>query len=274
MKTAVKILRHFLLTLIPVFGCIAISAQAKIPSDIFQNVTSNNLFSEVLNEERTLFIYLPESYTEEKSYPVLYLLDGEMTGPYEEALTTVKGSDIREHIIVGIKTNINRNRDMIPVKIETREGSGGAEQFLKFLTSELIPFINSNYRTSGFNILYGASNAGLFTIYALLKAPESFDAYLSSSSMIGHCPDYMNKLAEQTEPGLLDHKILYIHWGMKDYFPQVTEYLPGYYKKLIGLFEGSLITDIKGLAEGEHVPPGGILEGMKFIYENVNSTPE
>ncbi len=261
-----KVKLSCLLILIFILHIENINAQDTNPSDVFENVIQKKIHSKVLGEERTLFIYLPDNYNEQASFPVLYMLDGEMIEPYREAVNCVKGIDFEEHIIVGIKTKVNRNRDMIPEKIEAREGSGGAEYFLKFLISELKPFMDKNYKTSGFNILYGASNAGLFTIYALLQSPADFDAYISSSSMIGHCSGFMYDLAAKTNPELLDGKILYIHWGMKDFFTQATEYLPDYYEMLTETFSGYLKSDIEGLEEGEHVPAGGIVAGMKFIY--------
>ena len=40
-----------------------------------------------------------------------------MIEPYCEVLSCVNGIEIEEHIIIGIKTIVNRNRDMIPEKI-------------------------------------------------------------------------------------------------------------------------------------------------------------
>ncbi len=133
--------------------------------------------SAVLHEERTLLIRLPFDYaTSDKRYPVLFKLDG---GGYIFVQTVgavgyLADNDhgVPDHIVVGI-VNTNRVRDMDPDK--------GADNFLRFLKDELLPFIDANYRTNGFRILCGQSASSFFTVYSLLREPEAFDGYVLSS---------------------------------------------------------------------------------------------
>ena len=260
----------YLLLLLMISGTLEAYSQEQTPADKFEQVSARSIHSKTLGEERQLFIYLPDEYSENKNFPVLYLLDGERIDRFTEALQTIKTNpEVGPHIIVGIKTVENRNRDMIPVSIKTRPGSGGAAKFLKFFVSELIPYIDQNFNTNGNRILYGASNAGLFTIYAMLEKPESFFAFISSSSMIGHCPDFMyQKLKKLDTPNQFKGKYLYVHYGMKDRFKQVTEFLPEYYENLSTSLNGKLITASKSLPDAGHVPDGGLNEGLIFIYSN------
>jgi len=261
--------RTIALAIIISFSFIKTYAQNETPAEAFEDVSKVMVHSEVLNEDRNVFIALPPNYDKEADFPVLYMLDGEMIFPYREALESTEDAKIGAHIIVGIQTNVNRNRDMIPVAIESRPGSGGAERFYKFITCELKPYIDSLYKTSGFDILYGASNAGLFTLFALLEQPEIFDAYISSSTMIGHCPEYMyQKIYDLESKNQFNDKLLYVHWGMKDYFKQATEFIPQYYEVLNNELKGFLIFEIKAIKDGDHVPPGGIHDGLVFIYSN------
>jgi predicted alpha/beta superfamily hydrolase len=83
-----------------------------------------------------------------------------------------------ELIIVGIP-NMNlgfRERDFTPTHVSGL--SGGADKFLAFLKSELIPYIEKTYpaKADG-NTLYGGSLAGLFVLigrhapqYGLLRS--------------------------------------------------------------------------------------------------------
>lgn len=259
----------FALAIILSFSFFKSYAQNENPADAFENVSKVTIHSEVLNEDRNVFIALPEDYDKQNKFPVLYMLDGEMIFPYSEALESMEDAKIGSHIIVGIQTNVNRNRDMIPVAIESRPGSGGAEAFLTFIVAELKPYIDSTYRTSGFDILYGASNAGLFTLFAMLEQPAIFDAYISSSTMIGHCPEYMyQKIDDLESKDQFRDKILYVHWGMKDYFKQATEFIPQYYTVLNNELKDYFIFEIKSIKDGDHVPPGGIHDGLVFIYSN------
>jgi len=135
---------------------------------------------------------LPQSYSDSiyapGSYPVMYLLDPEyyfepMVG-IRQALTKGMYNYMEEMIIVGI-SNTDRSRDMTPTKgfvihsgKKIHETSGGAKQFLSFISDELIPFIDSNYRTNGYRIINGHSFGGLFAMYTLQERPHTFNAYL------------------------------------------------------------------------------------------------
>ena len=154
--------------------------------------------SKVLDERRECLISLPASYVGSNNrYPVLYILDANFTPYYEKDLFTVYCMRliqlVPELIIVGVYNTI-RDRDMLPVTIPEKEDSGGADKFYEFITQELQLMIDANYRTSGYNLIYGASNAGVFTIYALLKNPKAFNGVISSSPMIDWCEDYIYDL--------------------------------------------------------------------------------
>jgi predicted alpha/beta superfamily hydrolase len=59
--------------------------------------------------------------------------------------------------------------------------SGGAVNFLRSLRTEIIPFVEANYRLSPDRGLAGYSYGGLFTLYALFHAPELFQRYFAGS---------------------------------------------------------------------------------------------
>ena len=146
------------------------------------------LRSAVLDEERTLQISLPDRYARSSErYPVVYVLDGE--GQFAQAVGAVrflgKVNKMPPAIVVGIP-NTNRNRDLSPATSRPEDlkklpGGGGAERFLAFLTEELTPYIDANYRTWPFRILFGHSGAGLFVVHAFLNRPRAFGAYIASS---------------------------------------------------------------------------------------------
>jgi len=115
------------------------------------------LHSHILNEDRILLINLPNGYHETtNSYPVLYILyGGQVEGYFAEAVHIVarlnEASRIPDMIIIGVK-NVDRYRDCLPIN---RNGEpGGADNFLKFFTEELIPFVDQSYRTKDFRMRY------------------------------------------------------------------------------------------------------------------------
>ena len=154
-----------------------------IKSDSITIGVIHTLTSKVLNEEREIIISLPEDYEKSKSnYPVLYLTDGfqniEHVRGSVELLT--RTGHIPPIIVVGIKS-IDRVRDFTYTKSENDTNSGRGKQFLTFIESELIPYINDSYRTNNFKILEGHSLGGLFTASTLLEKPDLFQSYIIMS---------------------------------------------------------------------------------------------
>nr|MBA2527644.1 hypothetical protein [Pyrinomonadaceae bacterium] len=126
----------------------AVFAQAPAIPD----VTTLRLKSDVLGEERTILVRTPAGYEAgNQRYPVLYLTDGDAhighTGATIEFLS--RNGRMSELIVVGI-TNTDRTRDLSPTNVKTAAAggiglpfptSGGADKFLKFIETELIPDI-------------------------------------------------------------------------------------------------------------------------------------
>ena len=140
-----------------------------------------------------IYISLPQSYeATDKHYPVLYILDGDMTFGMAVCIARYLqlGGNIPELIIVGIgygtlkKEEGNmRQRDYSPTEKSGKEGiTGGAPDFLNFLTYELFPHIDSTYRTDkNDKAVFGYSMAGLFCFYTLFNEPETFNRYIIGS---------------------------------------------------------------------------------------------
>lgn len=97
---------------------------------------------------------------------------------------------IPEVIVVGVgypeDFMAGRTRDYAPTSQPDWPGSGGADAFLSFFKTELIPFVEATYRTnSDEHTLWGYSLGGLFVLYALLREPELFERYIASSPYAG-----------------------------------------------------------------------------------------
>src|SRR6185369_6618719 len=59
--------------------------------------------------------------------------------------------------------------------------AGGADNFLKFFETELIPQIEKQYRVQPYRIFAGHSFGGLFAIHALITKPKLFNSYVAVS---------------------------------------------------------------------------------------------
>jgi len=157
----------------------------------------DSVWSPSLKEQRPYLVYTPPSYRDTtispQRYPVLYLLDGDahfhsVSGLIQILATGVNGTyAIPEMIVVAIP-NTNRMRDMSPTQPTTGldgkpwpnpENTGGMPAFLKFIQQDLIPRVDSVYRTHPYRVFVGHSLGGLTTINALYTMPEVFNAYVA-----------------------------------------------------------------------------------------------
>lgn len=169
---------------------------------------------------RTIQIYLPPSYSTDKSFPVLYMHDGQMLF---DSTTTWNGQEwgvdetmdlliakgaINETIVVGIWNGGTelRHPEYFPQKpfesldslvkdsLYQLERSPGytlfenkvqSDNYLKFLTQELKPYIDSVYSTrsnKANTFIMGSSMGGLISMYAICEYPEVFGGAVCMST--------------------------------------------------------------------------------------------
>ena len=147
--------------------------------------------SGVLGEDRIVLVRTPAGYeTNKLSYPVLYMTDGDAhmghTSSTIEFLT--RNGRIPDLIVVGV-TNTDRTRDLTPAKSTLKNAAGevqfptagGADNFLKFFETELIPEIEKQFRVQPYRVFAGHSFGGLFAIHALITKPKLFNSYVAVS---------------------------------------------------------------------------------------------
>jgi predicted alpha/beta superfamily hydrolase len=156
--------------------------------------------SKVLDEERSVLVYVPESYARGgQKYPVVYMLDGHgaflslMPGTLDHLTWS---GHIPEMILVSLQ-NTNRTRDLTPTKSPRSPGSGGSDKFLEFIETEVMPLIEQKYRTQPFRIFAGHSLGGLQVVYAFLSRPELFQAYIAGSPVLHWDNNFVIKRAEE-----------------------------------------------------------------------------
>lgn len=147
--------------------------------------------SSVLGEDRVVLVRTPAGYeTNKVGYPVLYMTDGD--GHMGHTASTIEfltqNGRISDLIVVGI-TNTDRTRDLTPQKSTIKDDagqlrsptSGGADNFLKFIETELIPHVEKEYRVQPYRILAGHSLGGLFAIHSMISRPGVFNSYIAVS---------------------------------------------------------------------------------------------
>lgn len=165
------------------------------------------LKSTVMGEERVILVRTPVGYeTNKQRYPVLYMTDGDghmvHTAATVEFLT--QNERMSDLIIVGV-TNTDRTRDLTPAKSTQKNAagelqyptSGGADNFLKFFETELIPEIEKEYRVQPYRIFAGHSFGGLFAIHAMITKPKLFNSYIAVSPSLQWVNEDALKRAEE-----------------------------------------------------------------------------
>ncbi len=141
------------------------------------------LSSRLLNEERTLLIYVPHPYdVKPGSYPALYLLDGESHFLHVAGIVAfMVGQGLMPPVMLVGVVNTDRSRDLTPTTTaDTAEfpTAGGAQKFLGFFREELLPWVEERYHPAPFRVLIGHSFGGLFALEALETSPDLFQGYV------------------------------------------------------------------------------------------------
>jgi predicted alpha/beta superfamily hydrolase len=188
-----------------------LSLQSKAQNvELFNHISNDviTIHSKVLNQERQIYIQVPKQNSADpaKTFPVLYLLDGEnhfhILSAYIDYLSHYE--IIPQILVVGIISK-DRRKDLTPTKStidydgnidSTYNTSGGNKYFLQFMREELMPYIETNYKAGSYKIFAGHSFGGITTINCMLTHPDMFNAYIAISPSLWWDSKYVLKLAE------------------------------------------------------------------------------
>ncbi|MDP1829161.1 MAG: alpha/beta hydrolase-fold protein [Archangium sp.] len=139
-------------------------------------VFEHQLTSEVVGDTYDVLVRVPAAYAAEpgRRFSVILQLDGNVAG-LEEFDTTARlaseleaAGELNPVVVVGVSALVgqHRLRDYTPPPElpDLYGGAGGAPAFLTFTRTELLPFIEREYRV-GDRALFGHSLGGLFGVY-------------------------------------------------------------------------------------------------------------
>lgn len=154
-----------------------------------------------------LYVGLPASFAKEpaRRYPVLYLCDGYwdftlVNGFYGNL---VYDRVVPEFVIVGIgyqgdapDYDTLRRYDYTPAadpeKDPKGETSGHAAEFLSVLETQIVPFVEKEYRGDPtYRVLGGSSLGGLFALYAMYARPGLFQGVIAPSPATPWAHDWL-----------------------------------------------------------------------------------
>lgn len=238
--------------------------------------------SEILGEDRPFLIYLPEDYDPEGDpVSVMYLLDGQGHFHHTTGIVSFlrKQNRIPNLMVVAIPNTRDRTHDLTPlIQLDSSAKTGfptagGADKMLSFLKDELIPEIESNYNTSNYRILVGHSFGGLFSVNALLKEPELFNAHISISPSMWWDQQH---LVSQMDSALTTWDSLEVFYYMT--MGNEGGSMLGGAMKLAALFEEKspegFQWDFKVLKEETHgsIPHRSTYNGLEAIFKEWHNT--
>ena len=174
------------------------------------------LHAPTINQDYVISVALPYHYQEglDKTYPVIYVLDanwyfGMVVDMVRSMNTRVTFcNELPDAIIVGIgypngetltekhsQVCQRRLRDFTPTRDEGLEVwhrsefpidelilSGGADHFLAFIKTQVLPLIEAHYRADASQrYLLGHSLGGLFALHTVFSDPTLFQGYVIAS---------------------------------------------------------------------------------------------
>ena len=159
-----------------------------------------------LGETREIKIQLPRNYEEntEQSYPLFIVFDGDYM--FEAVAGNVDyysyWEDMPEAIVVGVNQSDTRDHDCYYSEQNDLPVESGAN-FFEFISMELLPHINSAYRTENFRVVVGHGETANFINYFMLKPKPLFQAYITiSPSLAPSMNDYISQRLQQYETKL------------------------------------------------------------------------
>ena len=161
------------------------------------------IHSSIAGADYDLYIGLPRKYQDTTlRFPVVYLLDGQYDFPLVNGICGDLYYDgfLPELITVGItwggehpNYDSLRTHDLTPTTIKQVPYTGNAPKFLAFIKGELIPYIDSKFRTDRKDrALMGSSLGGLFTLYTMFHETELFTRYILTSPSLQWDNDVVN----------------------------------------------------------------------------------
>ena len=227
----------------------------------------DTISSKYLNEERTVEIQLPRSYSAlEKEYPLVIVFDGDYMFNLVSGNTDYLSfwGNIPEHIVVGINQKNSRFNDTSVFDNVTNLPISSTASFYDFIVLELIPYLKKNYRISKFNIIIGHERTANFANFFILKKNPLIRGVISISP----------KLSNQMNDFLINNlvktksKISYILLSSLNDFETIIDNVNKLKKSLSGIKNNNLMFESIILDKDNHytIPSTALPVALKKLY--------
>ncbi len=228
---------------------------------------NDTISSKYLNEERTLEIQLPRSYSAlEKEYPLVIVFDGDYMFNVVSGNTDYLSfwGDIPEHIVVGINQKNSRFNDTSVLDNVTNLPISSTASFYDFIVLELIPYLKKNYRISKFNIIIGHERTANFANFFMLKKNPLIRGVISISPKLSNqMNDFLiNNLAKTKS------KISYVLLSSLNDFETIIDNVNKLKKSFSGIKNNNLMFESIILDKDNHytIPSTALPVALKKLY--------
>jgi hypothetical protein len=252
--------------------------------------------SKSLNQEREILIYTPVDYDwrVNEYFNVIYVFDSHSREffDYTSSIISFLTDNTKSFIVVGITSPYNekldyaRNNDLLPV-LETKNSierygkySGNADNFLDFVSTEIIPYIDFHYRTLNNKIAIGHSLSASFVLNSFIKNPNLFNDYIAISPNLAYDNDKLaNKLVNFDYSKIENSKYLYLsnaNEGIKYWqeWKPARDKVYSFYNQT--LKNDNLIIQINEFPENNHwnTFPPSLNKALDFYFKNIYDLQE
>ena len=266
-------MNHKLLLIL--FFISSVTLYSQETDSIRNNNIYDKIYSDKLSTEREITIQLPRNYNldEEKRYPVFIVFDGDYLFEIVSGNVDYMSfwGDIPEAIVVGINQIDSRYNDTSVVDNINFTPISSTANFFEFVSQELIPYINKNYRTTNFRVAVGHERTANFINFFLIKKVPIMNGYIAVS------PKYTKKMKEYLAQYLISssQNIYYYLSTSNEDFQSISENVLDFNQRLDSLNNENIHYKFQNLVIPSHytLPAYTIpysIEDMFSIYKDIN----
>lgn len=179
--------------------CLTFLLPSGLKAQEIPRVQTLEIKSKILSQDRPILVFTPRFYDERElvSYDVIYVFDAQNREMFDMVHAAMGFTDkSRACIVVGICSppypdrEYYRNDDYLPKPVNVTElgltKNPNAENFWKYVTDEVMPFVNKNFRTTSEKYAIGHSLSASFVMDKAINAPSVFKGCLAISPNLAY----------------------------------------------------------------------------------------
>lgn len=249
------------------------AAQASSPTPIPSRDERFGIRSAVLGEDREILVHLPPGAGPGERFDVVYVLDGTTLLPLAAGIGDYRLAMQRPPrvVFVGItnRSNVTRGRDLTSVPDSTKRWApetGGADRFIQFLATEVIPAVEARYHVTRHRTLVGHSLSALSVLHTLGARPDLFERYIAVSPAIPWAREEIVAYLGARVPALTTPVGLYVSVANEqDGFPEGIDHLEALLRRSA---PASLHWKVERWPQYDHigVVPAAMHAGWLYFY--------